>query len=186
VARPGLPRAYFDEVLLQIDRLPEGVHRGVPEPGALRLTRTVRAQRRAARMCFRALTEVPENRLWIEVEPEIRLPGDLLGVPELAGWRLPGDLHELLPQSLRALAPDFCCKVITADTAKSYRTSRLPLYARAGVRWFWLLDPTARTLEVVGITPSDSTSILIARGEGEPVLPPFDRPFPLGSLWLPG
>ncbi|NUQ72893.1 MAG: hypothetical protein HUU21_04985 [Polyangiaceae bacterium] len=29
----------------------------MPEPGALRLTHTIRAQRRAARMCFRALTE---------------------------------------------------------------------------------------------------------------------------------
>jgi hypothetical protein len=185
VARPGLPRAYFDEIALQIDRLPEGVVRGVPEPGALRLTRTIRAQRRAARMCYRALTEAEDSRLWIEVEPEIRLPGDLLGVPDMAGWILPGDLKELLPQSLRALAPDFCCKVITADTAKSYRTSRLPLYARAGVRWFWLLDPTTRSIEALEITPTDSITVIVAKDVDEPILPPFDRPLPLGPLWLP-
>ncbi|NUQ72898.1 MAG: Uma2 family endonuclease [Polyangiaceae bacterium] len=185
MARPGLPRAYFDEIALQIDRLPEGVVRGVPEPGALRLTRTVRAQRRAARMLYRALTEAENSRLWIEVEPEIRLPGDLLGVPEMAGWILPGDLTELLPQSLRALAPDLCCKIITADTAKSYRASRLPLYARAGVRWFWLIDPTTRSLEALEITPTDSIPLALAKNDDEPVLPPFHRPLPLASLWLP-
>ena len=185
MARPGLPSAFFDEIDLQIDRLPESVLRTIPEPGALRLTRTVRAQRRAARMCYRALTEAHESRLWMEVEPEIRLPGGLLGVPDMAGWLLPGDLTELLPQSLRALAPDFCCKIITADTAKSYRSARLPLYARAGVRWFWLLDPTTRTLEAIEISPTDSISITVARDNDAPVLPPFDQPLPLGPLWLP-
>lgn len=159
--------------------------RGVPEPGALRLTRTIRAQRRAARMCFRALTEAPGSRLWIEVEPEIRLPGDLLGVPDIGGWIPPGDLTELLPQSLRALAPDLCVKIITADTAKSYRTSRLPLYARAGVRWFWLIDPTTRAIEAIEISPTDSISVVIARDADEPILPPVDRPIHLGSFWLP-
>jgi hypothetical protein len=185
VARPGLPRAYFDEIIHQIDRLPEGVLRGAFEPGALRLTRTSRAQRRAARMCYRALTEAPESDFWIEVEPEIRLPGDLLGVPDIAGFRLPAGVDELPPASLRTLAPEFCCKVLTAETAKNYRSSRLQLYARAGVRWFWFLDASARTLEAIEITPSDFTSVIVAKDDDEPILPPLERPLALGPLWLP-
>ena len=33
-------------------------------------------------------------------------------------------------------------------TVKEDRNEKMPLYAREGVRWAWLIDPIARTLEV--------------------------------------
>jgi Uma2 family endonuclease len=188
VTRPGLPRAYFDEVAHQIDRLPEGVMGSVYEPSTLRLSRAGRAHRRAARMCFRALTELHpaegESSWWIEVEPDVLLPDDLLGVPDLAGWRI--DRIAPVPQEgPLSVAPDFCCKVISADTAKSYRVARLPLYARAGVQWFWLIDPTARTLEVFELKPNELALALSCRDDDQPILPPVDRVLPLAPWWLP-
>lgn len=192
VARPGLPRAYFDEIIQQIERLPEGILTGIYEPGSLRLSRASRAHRRAARMCYRALTEPGDAaaragegaRFWIEVEPDIRLPGDLLGVPDIAGWRL--DAAAPLPEDAPpSAAPEFCCKIISAETVKGYRASRLKLYARAGVRWFWLIDPATRTLEVFELARTEVTTALVARDNDELVLPPLDRAFALGPLWLP-
>jgi Uma2 family endonuclease len=183
VARPGLPRAYFDELTQQIDRLPEGIQSGIWEPGTLRLTRANRAHRRAARMCYRALTE-SDAHFWIEVEPDIRLPGDLLGVPDIAGWRL-GHGAPMPEDLMPGAAPDFCCKIISADTAKNYRASRLPLYARAGVRYFWIIDPLARTVEALEISRTEAVTVLVARDNDALEIPPFDRPLPLGPLWLP-
>lgn len=187
MARPGLPRAYFDEVIRQLDRLPEGLTGGPVEPTTLRMSRVGRAHRRAARYCFRALAELDlsptDHAWWVEVEPDVRLPGDLLGVPDLAGWRLERAAPHLDASSI-PLTPDWCCKVITSDTARNYRAVRLPFYARAGIRWFWLIDPMARSVEVLESVNGELVSRAIARNQDQPVLAPFNCEIDLASWWL--
>jgi Uma2 family endonuclease len=84
---------------------------------------------------------------WILHEPELHLDEDVL-VPDLAGWR-----RERLPvlpdQSFFALAPDWVCEVISPGTERLDRTRKLPAYARSGVGHAWLVNPLARTLEVL-------------------------------------
>jgi Uma2 family endonuclease len=79
-------------------------------------------------------------------EPELHLHGDVL-VPDLAAWR-----RERMPQMPEAsafeIAPDWVCEVLSASTAAVDRAEKLPIYAREGVAHVWLVDPTARTLEI--------------------------------------
>src|SRR5262245_32946318 len=151
------------------------------------MTRTDRAHRRAAHGCFQAFATAAaasaKGSWWIEIEPDVRLPGDLLGVPDVAGWRFP--LGEALPRDgAGALPPTVCSKVISADIAKSYRVARLPFYARAGVQWFWLIDPAARCVEVLENAGGELIAVREGKGSDEINLPPFDKPIRLASWWL--
>ncbi len=51
-------------------------------------------------------------------------------------------------------APDLVAEILSPATADRDRTVKAKLYARAGVRELWLLDPDARTFEVLVTTQS--------------------------------
>jgi hypothetical protein len=46
------------------------------------------------------------------------------------------------------IAPDWACEILSPTTARDDRRLKLPLYARAGVGWIWLLDTAARQVEI--------------------------------------
>jgi hypothetical protein len=83
---------------------------------------------------------------WIVVEPELALGDDVL-VPDVAGWR-----RERMPAfpdvAAFALAPDWACEIVSPSTGRLDRVVKMPVYAAAGVRHLWVVDPLARTLEV--------------------------------------
>jgi Uma2 family endonuclease len=89
---------------------------------------------------------------WILQEPELHFPDpDVAGeiealVPDVAGWtrtRLP----ELPSTAYFELAPDWVCEVLSKSTETFDRDEKMPIYAREGVRFAWLIDPVARTFE---------------------------------------
>jgi Uma2 family endonuclease len=84
---------------------------------------------------------------WILDEPELHLGTDIL-VPDLAGWR-----RERLPSfpdvPFFDLAPDWICEILSPSTARVDRIRKLPIYAREGVAYAWLVDPRLQTLEVL-------------------------------------
>ncbi|XXT16544.1 Uma2 family endonuclease [Sorangium sp. So ce429] len=91
---------------------------------------------------------------WVTLdEPELHFPDpDASGeidalVPDLAGWRRER-MPELPETAYFALAPDWVCEVLSPSTASFDRDEKMPVYAREGVRYAWLVDPIARTLEV--------------------------------------
>jgi Uma2 family endonuclease len=47
------------------------------------------------------------------------------------------------------LSPDWVCEVLSPSTAAFDRTRKLDVYGRVGVAHVWLVDPIARTLEVL-------------------------------------
>jgi Uma2 family endonuclease len=47
-----------------------------------------------------------------------------------------------------SLAPDWVMEVLSPSTASLDRVSKARAYAREGVRWLWLVDPLAATVEV--------------------------------------
>ena len=82
---------------------------------------------------------------WIIDEPELHLAEEIL-VPDLAGWR-----RERMPEfpdtAYFTLAPDWVCEVHSPSTRKIDLHEKRLLYAQAGVRHLWFVDPTESTLE---------------------------------------
>jgi Uma2 family endonuclease len=88
-------------------------------------------------------------------EPELHFGEDAL-VPDLAGWRR--ERMPVLPDAAAfELAPDWVCEVLSPSTSSLDRNIKLPVYAREGVRHVWLVDPKARTLEVLRLNGESYT-----------------------------
>ena len=83
------------------------------------------------------------------VEPEW-WTGENVVVPDIAGWRRERMPHDPTGAYVE-LAPDWLCEVLSPSTARLDRTRKLPLYARTGVAHVWLVDPLARSLEVLAL-----------------------------------
>lgn len=120
---------------------------------------------------------------WILFEPELHF-GDDVVVPDLAGWR-----RERMPSipdaPWIALAPDWLCETLSPPTAAIDRGRKLRIYAREAVRHVWLLDPLARTLEVLELRGEHWLVAAVYAGS-EPVrADPFAAiELDLGRLWL--
>jgi Uma2 family endonuclease len=85
---------------------------------------------------------------WILLEVDVRLSLHDIVRPDLAGWhrgRLP-DPWDARPIDV---APDWICEVLSRSNAAQDRVRKRELYARAGVPYYWLVDPDARTLEAL-------------------------------------
>ena len=82
---------------------------------------------------------------WILHEPEVHFGADVL-VPDLAGWRK--ERLPELPKGNISEVPDWVCEVLSPSTSRFDRGKKLPIYARNGVRWAWIVDPEDQHLEV--------------------------------------
>ncbi|TFF20740.1 Uma2 family endonuclease [Jiella endophytica] len=120
---------------------------------------------------------------WIILdEPELHLGPDVI-VPDIAGWRKER-LSALPDRAYFDIAPDWVCEVISPSTERYDRNAKRRIYAEAGVKHMWLLDPRAELLEtfalangrwIVGPTFDNAAEV---RAE------PFDAiAFPLTILW---
>jgi hypothetical protein len=128
---------------------------------------------------------------WILDEPELHFPnpavriGKDVVVPDLAGWR-----KERMPRVPRVayftLAPDWICEVLSPSTETEDREEKMPIYARVGVRWAWLLDPIAQTLEVFVLGKDSLWGQPTTYRDSARVRPvPFDAlELDLAGLWI--
>jgi Uma2 family endonuclease len=120
---------------------------------------------------------------WILLfEPELHLGDDIL-VPDLAAWR-----RERMPSVPDAayftLAPDWVCEVLSPSTAKLDRARKVPIYAREEVAHVWLVDPAARTLEVMRREGPRWLLVGVWSDDARPRAEPFDAiDLELGALW---
>ncbi len=119
---------------------------------------------------------------WILDEPELHLGQDAL-VPDLAGWRR--TRMPALPETAYfSLPPDWICEVLSPGTARLDRQRKLAIYARERVAHAWLLDPLARTLEVLRLEHGQWMIVVVYGGQDDVRAEPFDAtPFPLRELW---
>ena len=86
---------------------------------------------------------------WIILdEPELHLGSDIL-VPDLAGWRRERMGAMAGQEAFFTQAPDWIAEIVSPRTGKYDRTDKLRIYAQALVGWSWIVDPLARTLEVL-------------------------------------
>jgi len=119
---------------------------------------------------------------WILDEPELHFGRNVL-VPDLAGWRRTR-MPRISDTAFCSLAPDWVCEVLSPSTASIDRVKKLRIYAAEQVGYAWLVDPAARTLEVLRLEAGHWT-ILATHGGSEGVrAEPFtDIEIELASLW---
>lgn len=118
---------------------------------------------------------------FILVEPELHLAGQVM-VPDLAGWRrakLPA-----VPDGPIEVVPDWVCEILSPSTANKDRKIKLPLYGQLGVGHCWLIDPNARTIEVLCFSRGHWV-LLATHGENDQMrAEPFDAvAIDLAPLW---
>jgi len=118
----------------------------------------------------------------ILVEPEVHLGADVL-VPDVAGWRRER-LPSLPDDAYFSVAPDWVCEVVSPSTAALDRTKKLAVYAREDVGHVWLVEPIARTIEVLRLNDGAWTAVGTCVGAGAARLEPFDAlELELSLLW---
>jgi Uma2 family endonuclease len=119
---------------------------------------------------------------WILYEPELHLGRNVL-VPDWAGWRR--ERMPRLPDSAYfPLAPDWVCEIISPSTASLDRVKKLTIYAREGIGHAWLIDPDARTLEVLRLESGRWTILGVHFGAEIVRADPFaEIDLELASLW---
>ncbi len=120
---------------------------------------------------------------WILLdEPELHLGEDVL-VPDLAGWRRER-MPELPDVAAIELSPDWVCEVLSPSSVATDRVLKLPIYARERVAHVWLVDPTARTLEVFARDADGWTLAGAWRDDAKVRAVPFDAiELDLAILW---
>jgi Uma2 family endonuclease len=121
---------------------------------------------------------------WIEVEPEIKFPRGRLAVPDLCGFRAER-VPEIPEDNPLAILPDWCCEVLSPNTARDDRRLKLPLYAASGVPWTWLVDPELRMVEVYEAVQGRASLLHVAAEDERVVLPPFSGEIDLSKWWMP-
>lgn len=60
--------------------------------------------------------------------------------PDLAGWRRER-LPELPETAAFTLAPDWVCEILSEGTERIDRIKKARIYAREGVRNYWIVHP---------------------------------------------
>jgi Uma2 family endonuclease len=116
-------------------------------------------------------------------EPELHFGNDVL-VPDLAGWRR-ARMPKAPAEAYITLAPDWICEVLSTSTEALDRGKKLRIYAREGVAHAWLVDPLARTLEVMSLEAGRWMQRGRYDSEVRVRAAPFDAiELELGALWI--
>jgi Uma2 family endonuclease len=70
-------------------------------------------------------------------------------------------------------APDLCIEVISPTSATVDRVDKFALYARSGVKHYWLVDPHAQMIEAFVLKGGVYGLAVMGRGKETVKLPPF-------------
>lgn len=122
---------------------------------------------------------------FILYEPELHLGDEpAIVVPDMAGWRR-ATMPELPDVAFFTLPPDWVCEVASPSTARLDRVLKLPLYARAGVEYAWVIDPIARSLEVFRARDAQYALVQTFADDARVRAEPFDAiELELAALWM--
>jgi len=189
---PQPDRAYSPTLYESLEALPEGVTGEIlngqlhtqPRPS----TRHARAAIQLGIPIARGYDDGIDGPggWWILIEPEIHFVYDTeVTVPDLAGWRR--ERMPYLPEGHRIeVVPDWVCEILSPSTASKDREVKIPLYARYGVSYAWLIDPGKQTLEVYRLDGGIWVESGFFSGTDQVVAPPFEAvSIDLGLFWPP-
>lgn len=123
---------------------------------------------------------------WIQFEPELHLPtGDVL-VPDIAGWR-----RERMPRIPKdhkyIVTPDWVCEVLSGSTERIDRVKKMPIYARNGIGYAWIVDVKQQFVEVKQLINGVWADIAVFAGDEKMRAEPFEAvEIPLDVVWAAG
>ncbi len=81
-------------------------------------------------------------------------------------------------------APTLVVEILSPSTAQTDRHTKMQLYARHGVPWYWIVDPDSRTVEVYALGEGGyALSTRVAGDEQLSAEPLTDLVIPPTSLW---
>lgn len=112
---------------------------------------------------------------WILPGVDVRLSPHDIVKPDIAGWR-----RERLPDpwDMRPIdvIPDWICEVLSPSNVADDRLRKRRLYAEHGVAFYWLLDPSERTLEALRLDQASRAWIEVGSYDDSSVarIDPFD------------
>jgi Uma2 family endonuclease len=122
-----------------------------------------------------------ESDWWILVDVDVRFSKHRVLRPDVSGWlrtRMPE-----VPDGPAEVAPDWLCEVISRGHEAFERGRKMNMYAEEGVRFVWLLQQYARTLEVYSLHEGRWLRLGSYTDGDRPVLPPFEREVDVGALF---
>ena len=92
-----------------------------------------------------------------------------------------------LPEDHRfEVVPDWVCETLSPSTARKDRVIKMPVCARFGVAYLWLLDPLVRTLETFAL--ENGRWVVTGQVKDDDVVSilPFEAVrLELANLWVP-
>jgi Uma2 family endonuclease len=111
---------------------------------------------------------------WILDEVDVYLEEALQAYrPDIAGWRR--ERVPRIPQERPiSIVPDFVCEVLSASNARWELGPKRDGYRRAGVRWYWILDPRERKLDAHELADGEYRHVGSVTAEEPGALPPFE------------
>ncbi|MFO0551678.1 MAG: Uma2 family endonuclease [Polyangiaceae bacterium] len=120
---------------------------------------------------------------WILLEVAVQLSAHVVVHPDLVGWqreRLP-DPWDVQPIEV---VPDWICEVLSPSNAAHDRVTKRRLYARHGVRFYWIIDPTEGTLEALRLEEGAWVEVAVLDATEVARIPPFEAvELPLARLF---
>jgi Uma2 family endonuclease len=128
---------------------------------------------------------VPRGGFVLGSEAKFRVRANRGRKPDMTVY-LPGG-HRPPRRGVNRVAPDIAMEVISRRPrdARRDRIDKADEYASFGVRWYWLVDPQARSLEIWELDPQGRYARVAAAGEGriDPVPGCPELALDLDQLW---
>lgn len=119
---------------------------------------------------------------WILDEPECHIEGEIFA-PDLAGWRKTR-MPKLPETAWFEIVPDWVCEVVSPSSVRRDRVTKMAIYARLGIAYFWLIDPIAQTLEAYQLQERHWTLLASYADDQMVSVAPFaEHSFSLANLW---
>jgi len=120
---------------------------------------------------------------WIILDkPEIKLDSHTL-VPDIAGWKKER-LPNLPDTNWISVVPDWICEVLSPGTARIDRKKKMPIYARFGLPYLWLVDPLEKTLEIFKLDAGGWRLMTVYSEDDKVRAEPFQEiEIKLNNLW---
>jgi Uma2 family endonuclease len=127
----------------------------------------------------------PRSGWWLLIEPDVLFDPHNVVSPDLCGWRR--ERLPVLPEGGPILlAPDWVCEVTSPASVRHDRLTKADLYLRGGVPFYWLVDPTNRTLEAFAAEAGRWVRLGAWSDGDHPTIPPFEAlALDVGSLFVP-